>query len=296
MGKLKGYDRKNYLRHRTTKQQRMINNGIDVVFNGASAAGKSAAKTQMQKTGQNEWSKTALSKKQTFVAVGIGLVMPALGLFSIPSVGFSGMFLLTEFFFFALPFLAMVLVFMVFNLISRPVAVLESKRSENQPKKIERSQYNPNPEWIGQTGLVDSCANAQILAPQFMKQVLESVKILQTTTEPDTFFTRYDFCVGRLMELEECKKYGVSVSTTQDLEKYRNMDFREEAVEEIIHRTQEKYQIKIESLKTQKAKQNWATKYHQAFEPYLPYMSDTAKSKLGESSAELCALAGMDHE
>ena len=293
MGKLKGYDRKSYLRHRTTKQQRMVNKCIDAVFDGASAVGKSVAKTQVSKTGQNEWSKTALSKKQISVAVGIGLVMPVLGLFSIPSVGFSGMFLLVEFFFFVLPFFAMVLVFMLFNLISRPAVVPES---ENQPKKIEQSQYNPNPEWIGQTGLVDSCANAQILAPQFMKQVLESVKILQTTTEPDTFFTRYDFCVGRLMELEECKKYGVSVSTTQDLEKYRNMDFREEAVEEIIHRTQEKYQIKIESLKTQKAKQNWATKYHQAFEPYLPYMSDAAKSKLGECSAELYALAGMEKE
>ena len=217
--------------------------------------------------------------------------MPVLGLFSIPSVGFSGMFLLVEFFFFALPFFVMVLIFMIFNLISRPAVASEDERTETQPKKVEQPQYNPNPEWMGQVGLVDSCANAQILAPQFMKQALESAKILQTTTEPGTFFTRYDFCVGRLMELEECKKYGVSVSTTQDLEKYRNMDFREEAVEEIIHRTQEKYQDKIESLKTQKARQNWATKYHQAFEPYLPYMSDAAKSKLGESSAELFALA-----
>ena len=161
------------------------------------------------------------------------------------------------------------------------------------PKNI---QYIPNPEWIGQVGLVDSRPNAQILAPQFMKQALESAKILQMTTEPGTFFTRYDFCVGRLMELEECKKYGVSVSTTQDLEKYRSMDFREEAVEEIIQRTKEKYQNKIETLKTSKAKQNWATKYHQAFEPYLPYMSDAAKSKLGECSAELYALAGMEKE
>ena len=291
MGKLKGYDRKNHLRHRTTKQQRMINKGIDTAFKGAGAVGKSAAKTQMSRTEQSEWSKTALSKKQTSVAIGIGLVMPVLGLFSIPSVGFSGMFLLVEFFFFALPFFVMVLIFMIFNLISRPTVALEDERTETQPKKVEQPQYNPNPEWMGQVGLVDSCVNAQILAPQFMKQALESAKILQTTTEPGTFFTRYDFCVGRLMELEECKKYGVSVSTTQDLEKYRNMDFREEAVEEIIHRTQEKYQDKIERLKTQKAKQNWATKYHQAFEPYLPYMSDTAKSKLGESSAELFALA-----
>lgn len=154
----------------------------------------------------------------------------------------------------------------------------------------EPSRYSPNPEWMGQMDLVDSRMNAQILAPQFLEQAQESAKILSSTTEPSVFFMRYDFCVGRLMELEECKKYGVSVSTTQDLKKYRSMDFREEAVEEIICRTQGKYRDKIESLKTQKAKQNWAIKYHRAFEPYLSYMSDNAKTKLGECSAELYAL------
>ena len=296
MGKLQGYDRKNYMRHRTTKQQRAINKGVDAAFKGAGTIGKSAGKVQGSKTGDDAWTRTALSEKQTRAAVIIGLIMPVLGLLSIPEVGFSGMSLLVEFFFFALPFFVMVLIFMIFNQISRPAVVQKSESSENQLGRIEQIQYNPNPEWMGQMDLVDSRANAQILAPQFMGQVLESAKILQTTTEPSTFFTRYDFCVGRLMELEECKKYGVSVSTTQDLEKYRNMDFREEAVEEIICRTQEKYRDKIESLKTRKAKQNWATKYHQAFEPYLPYMSDTAKSRFGECSAELCGLADMDGE
>ena len=51
---------------------------------------------------------------------------------------------------------------------------------------------------------------------------------------------RYDFCVGRLIQLEDCKKYGVKVTTTSSLEKYLDLTFREEAVNEIVQRTQEK--------------------------------------------------------
>ena len=94
-----------------------------------------------------------------------------------------------------------------------------------------------------------------------------------------------------MIELEKCKKYGAPVSATADLKKYRSLSFRDDAVKEIIHRTEEKYQAKIEGLKTAKAKQSWAEKYHQAFEPYLPYMTDGQKSELGEASAYLFDLA-----
>lgn len=151
--------------------------------------------------------------------------------------------------------------------------------------------YTPNPEWMGEMDLVDSRKNAKILAPQFLKQARESARILETTTDPATFFMRYDFCVGRLLELEKCKRYGAPVSATADLKKYQNPAFRDAAVNEIIHRTAEKYSVKIRSLKTAKAKKGWAEKYHQAFVPYLQYMSDTQKTELGEASAELFALA-----
>ena len=160
----------------------------------------------------------------------------------------------------------------------------------------ESPEYSPNPEWMGQMDLVNSRMNAQILAPQFLKQAKESAKILSSTTDPAVFFTRYDFCVGRLMQLEECKKYGMKVTTTSSLEKYLDLKFRDGAVGEIIQRTQEKYRDKIKNLKSPKAKQNWAKKYHQAFEPYLPYMSEVSKTTLSECSAELCVLAGIDGE
>lgn len=241
--------------------------------------------------------RTSLTNKQLIASCVVGAILPTMCLVGKDAATeTTGMLLLVLFFFFAIPFLVMVLIFMAFNAITRPrtacitnqsCATEESTSEVNEPAQL----YPPNPEWMGQTGLVDSRANARVLAPQFLKQAQESAKILQTTTEPDTFFTRYDFCVGRLMELEECKKYGAPVSATADLKKYRSLSFRDDAVKEIIHRTEEKYQAKIEGLKTAKAKQNWAEKYHQAFEPYLPYMTDGQKSELGEASAYLFDLA-----
>ena len=241
--------------------------------------------------------RTSLTNKQLIASCVVGAILPTMCLVGKDATTeTTGMLLLVLFFFFAIPFLVMVLIFMVFNAITRPrTACIANQSCETEESTSEVNEpaqlYSPNPEWMGQTGLVDSRANARVLAPQFLKQAQESAKILQTTTEPDTFFTRYDFCVGRLMELEECKKYGAPVSATADLKKYRSLSFRDDAVKEIIHRTEEKYQAKIEGLKTAKAKQNWAEKYHQAFEPYLPYMTDGQKSELGEASAYLFDLA-----
>lgn len=243
------------------------------------------------------WERTSLTNKQLIASCVVGAILPTMCLVGKDATTeTTGMLLLVLFFFFAIPFLVMVLIFMVFNAVTRPRTACianqsctteESANEVNEPAQL----YSPNPEWMGQTNLVDSRANAKVLAPQFLKQAQESAKILQTTTEPDTFFTRYDFCVGRLMELENCKKYGAPVSATNDLKKYQNLEFRDGAVKEIIHRTEEKYQTKIENLKTAKAKQNWAQKYHQAFEPYLPYMTDSQKSELEEASEYLLDLA-----
>lgn len=241
--------------------------------------------------------RTSLTNKQLIASCVVGAILPTMCLVGKDAeTETTGMLLLVLFFFFAIPFLVMVLIFMIFNAITRPrTACIANQSCETEESASEVNEpaqlYSPNPEWMGQTGLVDSRANARVLAPQFLKQAQESAKILQTTTEPDTFFTRYDFCVGRLMELEECKKYGAPVSATADLKKYRSLSFRDDAVKEIIHRTEEKYQAKIEGLKTAKAKQNWAQKYHQAFEPYLPYMTDSQKSELEEASTYLFDLA-----
>ena len=281
--KLSPYGRKEWHRkHSTSKEMRWLNKGIDAAFKEAGSIGKSAPKTmqnaqetQQQLPTEVEGASALIgflvflvlySKMGTILAVLFGIVVAIVSLFVL-SVVYGGMTGKKE----------------------RKLKAETAKKEYNQ--WVADPHYEPNPEWMGDMDLVDSRANARILAPQFLKQAQESAKILQTTTDPATFFTRYDFCVGRLIELEKCKKYGAPVSATADLKKYRSLGFRDDAVKEIIHRTEEKYQAKIESLKTAKAKQNWAEKYHQAFEPYLPYMTDGQKSELGEASAYLFDLA-----
>lgn len=251
---------------------------------------KSTAKVQTPDSTFEERQRASLTGKQLLIACAVGSILPLMALLGVDEIvdEIDGVFLAVLVFFFLIPFLVMVLIFKIFNLITRPHTAQPLAAPQEE---TEESVYSPNPEWMGQTDLVNSRQNAKILAPQFLKQAQESAKILQTTTEPATFFTRYDFCVGRLIELEKCKRYGVPVSTTSDLTKYRSIAFRDEAVNEVIHRTADKYRTKIESLKTQKAKKNWAEKYQQAFEPYLPYISDKQKTVLEKVSAGLFALA-----
>jgi len=282
--KLSPYGRKDWLRKRSGNKT--VHRGVDAAFRGVGAAVGSAAKVQTPDSTFEERQRANLTGKQLLIACAVGSILPLMALLGVDEI--DGVFLAVLVFFFLIPFLVMVLIFKIFNLITRPHTAQPLAAPQEE---TEESVYSPNPEWMGQTDLVNSRQNAKILAPQFLKQAQESAKILQTTTEPATFFTRYDFCVGRLIELEKCKRYGVPVSTTSDLTKYRSIAFRDEAVNEIIHRTADKYRTKIESLKTQKAKKNWAEKYQQAFEPYLPYISDKQKTVLEKVSAGLFALA-----
>ncbi len=275
MGKSSPYGRKEW--HRKRSGNKSLNKGIDAAFRGVGAIGKAAGSVRGQSA------KIQFPAKFVFISFAVGLLA-----FFVASAGCG---IGVSFFCGIVGFWAS---FSVFSIAYGTVkGVKDGLAGIEQEDKLddEEQLYMPNPEWMGQMGLVDSRANARILAPQLLKQAQDCARILSSTTELSTFFMRYDFCVGRLMLLEDCKKYGVKVTATDSLNKYLNLDFRDGAVEEVIHRTQMKYSNKILTLKTAKAKENWATKYHQAFEPYLPYMSERQKTALGEASAYLFELA-----
>lgn len=293
------YARKEWLRkHSTSKEMRWLNNGIDAAVKGVGSGRKSI---QAPGSTQEDWSRTALSKGQLRAAIIIGAILPLFGIAGLEGQEPGGAFFLAEFLLFMLPFFLAVLVFMLFNKSTRSGESGESKAESSDsklydgPDLTDEAQYTPKPEWMGEMVPINSRSDARMLAPQFLKQAQESAKILQTTTEPAVFFERYDFCVGRLQQLEECKKYGVPVGTTADFAKYRSLSFRDGAVSEIIHRVADKYSVKIESLKTGKAKKNWAEKYSKAFEPYLPYMSNAQWTEFVEVSEELSSLAEKDN-
>lgn len=246
--------------------------------------------------GSSNWENVGLTTKQLIVSCIVGMLFPVMSLAGMNKAeGITGTLLLVLFFFFAIPFFAMALIFTVFNTITRPKTkcnteqncVTEEASEVNEPVQL----YVPNSEWMGDMSLINSRQNAQLIAPQLVKQIRDSGKILESTTELETFFTRYDFCIGRLKLLKECQKYGVpSENTNEALRQMLTLTYRDDVVCQMIRRAQEKYRAKIESLKTIKAKKNWADKFHLAFEPYLFCMSDAQKSALGEASAELYSL------
>ena len=262
------YARKEYLRHRTDKQQRIVNRSVDIAFK--SVAGKSASKKHPEQYDPDAWKRTALTAKQLCAASIVGAIMPVLALGSLQKGGFSGTFLLVEFFFFAIPFFVMVLIFMLFNSISR-ASVLQGQEDQSEDENAER------------------------LTPQLEKQINECETLIHSTTSPQVFFERYDFCVEQLKNLQSLESH-TTIDVESKLHQMESLSQKDIEVMELLQRVKEKYCAKIDSLKTAKAKRNWATRFHQEFEPYVSRMSDITKSKLGEYSAELCVLAGMDGE
>lgn len=271
MGKLSPYARKEWQRkHSTSKEMRWLNKGIDAAIKGATATGRSASEIHSQNHAPDAWKRTALTPKQLRAAVIVGAILPMLALGGLREQGFGGMFLLVEFFFFLIPFLVMMLIFMVFNSLSRPSAPQEQEAPQEDESMI-------------------------LLVPQLEKQVNECEELIRETTSPQVFFERYDFCVKQLKTLQSLGSHTIN-DVEIKLRQMESLSHQDIEVLDLIQRVKEKYRVKIDRLKTAKAKQNWAIKFHQEFEPYVPRMSDIAKTSLAESSAELCVLAGMDGE
>jgi hypothetical protein len=89
-----------------------------------------------------------------------------------------------------------------------------------------------------------------------MKQLQESVYLLNNTTKPDVFFKRLNFSLDLLLDLQSYEKYKIfkGCAPTSDYNKIiRNM---ESTVNDFIDRAIETNRQKLATLKTDKAKRN----------------------------------------
>lgn len=137
--------------------------------------------------------------------------------------------------------------------------------------------YQPNPMWALVNVSVANRKEAMVLAPQMLKQAKETADILNSTTNPETFFQRYDFLMGRLEILKECGQYGITFTgedPSATLAQLSHKSFRNKSSCHMIDRCFDKANEKIASLKTAKGKQNAAERFNESFEPYRPYMSE----------------------
>lgn len=289
------------------------------------AAFTPTAGRQRSQPSRTTWAKVMLSKKQLLGCFIAGTVcsLPALSpdVFDGSSVACAVIF-----YFFSIPFLVVCLICMKWNEAFRtpkesqdnnatketpvnvPAAPNEEPEEDEEPEeesindsdnfKVEvYDAHVTNPEWMGDYVEISDKLTAQMLSPQLIKQLNDSVKILNTTTNPEVFFQRYDFCIGRLSILRECEpyvSYKSGESPTIAYHRFKHQDHFDKATVSLIHRVERKYTAKIESLKTKKAKLNWAGKFYDEFIPYLGIMGVQAQTEAGEISAKLYDLADAD--
>lgn len=94
-----------------------------------------------------------------------------------------------------------------------------------------------------------------------LKQVNESAKTVNTTTNPETFFGRLNFIFDLLLELKKYEKYRIFTGNSPTKDYNYLLDNLESSVNAFIDRTFEKQKEKMSTLKTDKAKYNSFQKY-----------------------------------
>lgn len=117
-------------------------------------------------------------------------------------------------------------------------------------------------------------AAAEMMAPQWMKILIESRDIVNRTTDPETFFSRYDTLKEKAAQLASISKY-VKFKGTKPAEVLRMAVEQEQAaVRDLILRCFQRAMLGAEKAKTEKGKRSQVEKFQTSLEPYFFRMSD----------------------
>lgn len=117
-------------------------------------------------------------------------------------------------------------------------------------------------------------AAAEMMAPQWLKIMVESRNIVNRTTEPDVFFSRYDTMKEKAEQLASISKY-VKFKGMKPAEVLRQvMDQEDAATRDMVLRCFQKAQLNAEKLKTEKGKLGQFEKFQASLEAYFFRMSD----------------------
>lgn len=108
----------------------------------------------------------------------------------------------------------------------------------------------------------------------YLKQINESIKIVNTTKNPETFFSRHSFILERLDQLiDVLNKVSYSGENPTDYLK----EFNENKIStfnDFINRYYEDVLLKINNLKTEKAKINNADKFYNNLMNYKEHLEN----------------------
>ena len=111
------------------------------------------------------------------------------------------------------------------------------------------------------------------MAPQWMKILVESRDIVNRTTEPDVFFSRYDTVKEKAEQLASISKYVFKGMKPAEVLR-RVTEQEDAATRDMVLRCFQKAVLNAEKLKTEKGKLGQFEKFQSSLEPYFFRMSD----------------------
>lgn len=123
---------------------------------------------------------------------------------------------------------------------------------------------------------------AEINAPLYMSQFKDSMRIMQKTADPETFFSRFDFAMEKLESLAEYEKLGIAFtgSPASLLEQARDEDNVSDTVNVLIDNAYKKQIQKLSALKTVHGRESSNQRWYTSFEPYFDKMPARSKTYL----------------
>lgn len=123
----------------------------------------------------------------------------------------------------------------------------------------------------------------------FMDEFQDSLNIMQKTTNPETFFSRYDLAMERLDNMLELQQKGIKF--TCDLSSLKAQALSQETaadtVNVLIDNAYIKQLQKLSTLKTERGRTNSNQRWYASFEPYFDKMPVRSRSYLDLKLEEL---------
>ena len=122
-----------------------------------------------------------------------------------------------------------------------------------------------------------------------MDEFQDSLSIMQKTTNPETFFSRYDLAMERLDSMVELQQKGIKF--TSDLSSLKAQALSQETtadtVNVLIDNAYTKQLQKLSTLKTERGRANSNQRWYASFEPYFDKMPARSRSYLDLKLEEL---------
>lgn len=118
------------------------------------------------------------------------------------------------------------------------------------------------------------------MVPQWLKTAVDCAELVNTTVNPEVFFTRYDLMLEQLSKLAAVEnkypfKQGVPSETLKTL-----LEDREAETDTFIDRATESVLAKAAELKTEKGRKNSINRFFEKMDTYSEYLTENNKNHL----------------